>query len=52
VKPQNVHEAWNSERSGMTLMKVSSLVSVEGPGLKGSFKEFEAWHQENNYEKL
>jgi hypothetical protein len=39
-------EAWHCERPERTIGEGAISVAVEGPGLKGSCKEVEAWHHE------
>jgi hypothetical protein len=40
--------AWHYERPGKVIDEVITSKVVEGPGLKGSFKEIEAWHHEES----
>ena len=41
-------ETWYCERSGKPIGESAALVAVDGPGLKGSCKEVEAWHHEGS----
>jgi hypothetical protein len=39
---------WHCERPGEAIGKGAASVAVEGPGLKGSCREVEAWHHEKS----
>ena len=41
-------DTWHCERPGEAIGKGAASVAVEGPGLKGSCREAEAWHHEKN----
>jgi hypothetical protein len=41
-------EAWYCERPWKAIGEDSASLSVHGPGLKKSCKEFEAWHHEES----
>lgn len=41
-------EAWHFERPRETIDEGTASVSVDDPGLKGSSKEFKAWHHEKS----
>jgi hypothetical protein len=41
-------EAWDCERPREATSESTASVAVDGPGLKGSCKEVEAWHHEES----
>ena len=41
-------EAWHCERSGKATGEGAASVAVDGPGLKESCKEVEAWHHKES----
>jgi hypothetical protein len=41
-------ESWHCERPWKGIGEVAASVAIDGPGLKGSCKGFEAWHQEES----
>jgi hypothetical protein len=41
-------DAWHCERPGEAIGEGAASVAVEGPGLKGSCREVEAWHHEKS----
>jgi hypothetical protein len=43
-----VFEIWHSEFRGGVIDEEETSVAVEGPGLKGSYNEFEAWYHEES----
>jgi hypothetical protein len=42
----NAAETWHCERPSKAIGEGKISFAVDGPGLKGSCKEFEAWHYE------
>jgi hypothetical protein len=41
-------EAWQHERPEKAISEGAASMTVEGPGVKGSYKEVEAWHPEGS----
>jgi hypothetical protein len=41
-------ESWHCKRLRNVNEEGAALVAVDGLGLKGSYKEVEAWHQEES----
>jgi hypothetical protein len=41
-------EAWHCERPWKDIGEGTALVAVEGPGLKGPYREIESWYQEES----